>query len=463
MPTPSRWHDTRIMQHSGLTGRTLVVLTFIGTCGAAPTAQTGEAGEAPVAVRTRANAWVRMAVPEPGESPPVIVDVIDPWGHIIWTGATRSDSIEFLTRDWADGVYTVRFMPGGERKLKVDSEHYGQVWARTGLMMRQIEKKRDSDGILPKELAGASNLLQRIITEYIWQQPEDHILGHLTFCQQRLGITTATATVRVLGSGAADWDGYEGPYRPGLRERSSMFVPPNAVVDFGTGAMRRLRRWGCSAKDVEHLFISHEHADHFDPASIAELAADRRDAGLSPLVVHGSKIVCDRLRGHLSKSGRSDLVVLDEMRAGGQTRAGELQAKAVRAAHATSADPLCFIFKWRGATVYYGTDSGYPRAETFAALAAERFDVFALDTTAASNDDGREHGDVGDVIRLVDKLRAAGAIDTWTTVLAVHQSRREGPTTIRDIPVFTQRAGFTCSYDGMPIPIAFRVTSQPAE
>ncbi|HPD32216.1 MAG TPA: MBL fold metallo-hydrolase [Phycisphaerae bacterium] len=451
------------MQHFGSAGRTLVVLTFLGTCGAAPTARTGEAGEAPVAVRTRANAWVRMAVPEPGESPPVIVDVIDPWGHIVWTGATRTDSIEFLARDWADGVYTVRFTPGGEKKLKVDSEYYGRVWARAGLMVRQLEKKRDPDGILPKELAGASNLLQRIITEYVWQQPDDHVEGHLTFCQQRLGITTATATVRILGSGAADWDGYEGSYRPGRRERSSVFMPPNTMVDFGTDAMRRLRRWGYSAENVEHLFISHEHADHFDPASIAELAANRRDAGLSPLVVHGSKIVCDRLRDHLSKSGRSDMAVLDEMQAGGQTRAGELQVKAVRAAHATSDDPLCFILKRRGATVYYGTDSGYPKAEAFAALAAERFDVFAIDTTFASSDDGREHGDVGDLVRLVDRLRAAGAIDTWTTVLAIHQSRREGPTTIPDMPVFTQRAGFACSYDGMPIPIAFCVTSQPAK
>lgn len=451
------------MQHFGSAGRTLVVLTFLGTCGAAPTARTGEAGEAPVAVRTRANAWVRMAVPEPGESPPVIVDVIDPWGHIVWTGATRTDSIEFLARDWADGVYTVRFTPGGEKKLKVDSEYYGRVWARAGLMVRQLEKKRDPDGILPKELAGASNLLQRIITEYVWQQPDDHVEGHLTFCQQRLGITTATATVRILGSGAADWDGYEGSYRPGRRERSSVFMQPNTMVDFGTDAMRRLRRWGYSAENVEHLFISHEHADHFDPASIAELAANRRDAGLSPLVVHGSKIVCDRLRDHLSKSGRSDMAVLDEMQAGGQTRAGELQVKAVRAAHATSDDPLCFILKRRGATVYYGTDSGYPKAEAFAALAAERFDVFAIDTTFASSDDGREHGDVGDLVRLVDRLRAAGAIDTWTTVLAIHQSRREGPTTIPDMPVFTQRAGFACSYDGMPIPIAFCVTSQPAK
>jgi ribonuclease BN (tRNA processing enzyme) len=436
----------------------LVGTILIAVCGAAPTTQTGEETLVKEGGRTRAGAWTRMAVPRPNADRPVAVDVLDPAGGIIWTGATRGDTITFIPRDWADGTYAVRFTPGGEQKLRVATEYFGQVWARAGLMLRELDKRRDPNGLPPKELAGASNLLQRIITEYIWQQPEDRIQGHLTFCEQRLGITTGTATVRILGSGAADWNGYEGDYRPGLRERSMMFMPPNAVLDFGTDALRRLRRWGYTPEDVEHVFITHEHADHFDPKSLAEFAAQRRQAGLSALVIHGSKVVCDQLKTYLSSQKASELIVLDELHAGSQTRAGELEVKAVRASHPTSPDPLCFILKWRGATVYYGTDSSYPNAETFAALAAEHFDVFAHDTTAASSDDGREHSDLGDLMLLVGRLRAAGAIDTWTTVAAIHQSR-EGPRIIPDLAVLEKHAGFTSSYDGVPIPIAFKTAA----
>lgn len=441
-----------------LTRSTFACLLLVGLLGAAPAAQPTREILVPDGGKTRPGAWTRMAVPQQVGDQPVIVDVLDPAGHILWTGATREETVSFSCGEWSDGDYTVRFTPGGTRKLRVAGEFFGRVWAKTGLMMREIEKRRDSDGMPPKDLVGASNLLQRIVTEYIWQQPDDHVEGHLTFCQQRLGLTVDTATVRILGSGAADWNGYEGDYQPGLRERSSMFMPPNAVVDFGTDAMRRLRRWGYSAKDVEHLFISHEHADHFDPESITGLAVERHNAGLAPLTVHGSKVVCERLNTALSKDGRASLVALDEMHAGGRTQAGELLVKAVRANHPTSSDPLCFILKWRGTTLYYGTDSGYPRAEAFAALAAERFDVFACDTTAASSDDGREHGDIGDLMRLAGRLRAAGAIDPWTTVVAIHQGRAEGPRIVPDLHVLQQRAGFTCSYDGMPIPIAFPAT-----
>jgi len=460
MPARNRGRDMRIMRHLRLTRDTVVFLILISTCGAGPATMTSETIPIRDGGRTRAGAWTRMAVPQPNADQPVIADVLDPWGHIVWTGATRTNEIEFLTRDWADGAYTVRFTPGGEQKLRVDTEFVGEVRARAGLMLREIDKRRDPDGRPPQDLAGASNLLQRIITEYMWQQPDSHIKGHLTFCQQRLGMTTASATVRILGSGAANCGGYEGHYRPGLRERSSMFMPPNAVVDFGTDAMRRLRRWGYSAKDVEHLFISHEHADHFDPASITELASERHKAGLRRLVVHGSKLVCDRLKDHLSKSNRSSLVVTDEMKAGGQTKAGDLLVTAVRASHATSSDPLCFILRHRGATVYYGTDTGYPNAETFADLAAERFDVFAHDATAASGDDGREHSDLGDLMLLIGRLRAAGAIGTWTRVVAIHLSP-EGPQMLPDIATFEREVGFACGYDGMPIPIAFAAT-QPS-
>ncbi len=450
-----------MMQHFRLARNTLVFVTFMCSLGAGPATRTSETIPIRDGGRTRAGAWTRMAVPKPNADQPVITDVIDPWSQTIWTGATRGDAVEFFTRDWADGTYTVRFTPGGEQKLKIDTEFVGKVRARAGLLLREIDKRRDPNGLPPKDLAGASNLLQRAITEYMWQQPDSRILDHLTFCEQRLGIKTATATVRILGSGAADWDGYEGRYHPGLRERSSLFMPPNAMVDFGTDAMRRLRRWSYSAGQVEHLFISHEHADHFDPASVTELAVERQNAGLKPLVVHGNKLVCERLKDHLSKSNQSDLVLTDEMRAGTQARAGELQVKAVRASHPTSPDPLCFILKYRDATVYYGTDTSYPNAETFKALAAERFDVFAHDVTAASSDDGREHGDLGDLLLLIGRLRAAGAIDTWTRVVAIHLSR-EGPQILPDIPTFEHQAAFTCAHDGMPIPIAFPAT-QPSK
>lgn len=442
---------------SHITRRCTFVLGLAACAGLiAPAVRADERPPIPPGGRTRANGLTRMAVPKANRDKPVLIDILDPWDQPIWTGASRESTFEFFTRDWADGMYTVRFQPGGQQRLRVETELFGKVRARVGLMLRAIEPQRDADGLAPPRLQGASNLLQRIMTLFVWTQPSEAVEGHLAFCEQQLGHKTAAATVRILGSGSSKFTGYDGPYRPFARERSMMFVPPNAVVDFAANGERKLKRWGYRPGDVDHVFITHEHGDHFDIQAIVRFAQSR---GNDPtLVVHAGKTVCERLVAYLSVLRTSaPIIEIDELKPFVETQAGELRVKPVPATHQAGPTPLCYILRWRGTTVYYGTDSGYPSAETLAALARERFDVFAHDVTVASADDGVTHQDLGDFVLLVGKLRAAGAIDAWTRVVTLHQDKKEGPQILPDWNHFERQVGFECSYDGMPIPIAFRI------
>lgn len=406
--------------------------------------------------RTRANTLTPMAVPRPHADKPVIVDVLDDHDRILWTGATRTDTIRFFTRDWADGTYTVRFRPGGEQSIRVDTEYFERVRSRCGLLLRAIEARRDEDGMPPEDLAGASNLLQRIMTIFVWMQPEQAVDGHLAFCEQRLGFRTATATARILGSGASEFTGYDEPYRPGLRERTMMFVPPHAVVDFAANAERKLTRWGYKTDDIDHVFITHEHADHFDVKALVAFAIKRGDKGLT---VHSGQTVCKAIRDYLAIAdfATPPQITLDELSPGDERTAGDLRVKAVAATHTAGLHPMCYIFRYHGATLYYGTDTGYPMAETLAALSQERFDVFAHELTVASGDDGVTHCDLGDCLLLIGKLRKAGAIDTWTRVVTLHQSKPQGAYLLPDYNQWERLVGYESSYDGMPLPIAYRV------
>lgn len=409
---------------------------------------------------TRANAWTEIQVAAAkdgaGKASPESAEVVDPWGLIVWTGPTRDGVCSFFTRAWADGAYKLRLGSADEVPFRVDTEYFDGIRARAGLMLRAIDARRDADGQPPKEWWGASNLLQRIITLHLWRESRQKVEQHMSFCEQQLGFRTATASVRLLGSGAANVPGYAGPYRPLARERNMMFMPPNAVFDFNDLGRRKLERWGYGARDIEHVFISHSHADHFDAKAVLAFARLRVDAGLGRLTVHSGKASCDQLRQLLVTPADKDLIAIDELEPGRRTVAGELEVEAVAATHAADSDPLCYIARWRGATVYYGTDTGYPRAPAYASLAARRFDVFAHEMTAASGDDGMTHMDLGDFQLLVGKLRAAGAIDPWTRVVSMHQSP-EGPQILPDYGHFQQSIGFECGYDGMPIPIAYRL------
>ncbi|GMU22653.1 MAG: hypothetical protein AMXMBFR13_27380 [Phycisphaerae bacterium] len=417
------------------------------------------AAEEPMAIgeggRIRANSWLRMAVPQGTTEGMTRVEIVDPWDHAVWKGAAFGKHIELYTRDWADGRYTARFTPGGELRFEVATEYIESIRARCGLLLREIEKKRDADGMVDGPLRGVSNLLQRIITLFVANLDRPRLEQHLTFCERETGIRTASATARILGSGSANFEGYEGPYRPFSRERSTMFMPPDVICDFSSTTPRKMARWGYKISDINHLLISHSHADHFDAPAIAAFARQRKQAGRPPPVVHSGSVACRALRELLAKTGEQDLVRLDELSPGRESEAGEVRILPVRANHSTDSDPLCFIMRWRGATCYYGTDTTYPKAETSAALARERFDVFAHEITAATADDGLHHCDLGDLLLLVGKLRRAGAIDTWTRVVSIHQDV-EGVQMLPDYTHHERAVGFECSYDGMPIPFAYR-------
>jgi L-ascorbate metabolism protein UlaG (beta-lactamase superfamily) len=295
------------------------------------------------------------------------------------------------------------------------------------------------------------------MTMHIYQKPDDEISGNLAFGELALGIKAGVATFRILGSGSSLFKGYEGRYKPFHRERTMMFVPPNAVCDFAANGERKLRRWGYSPKDIDHLFITHPHADHFDEAAIARFAQNRRRAGKrQPLRVYSGNNACDRLEKHLKKENITDATIeIVRLKTFEEYQADEITIKPVDVRHSVGDDPLCFIMRWKGVTSYYGTDTGYPPARTYEALTKERFDVFAHEITIVSAEDGITHSDLGDVQLLVDKLRRAGAIDTWTRVVSLHQDPRS-VYALPDVLDWQRIVGFECSYDGMPIPAAYR-------
>ena len=406
----------------------------------------------------RANSVVRMAVPEPNPTDPVLIDITDPWGQTIWTGASRENTFEFVTRDWADGAYTIQFTPGGDQQFNVDTAYYDEIRARIGLLLRAIDAQRDPDDAAPPSLVSTADALQHAdaIDVYFWDQGT--MRSFLTSAEGAVGMNTAAGIVRIIGSGAADHANYAGSYKPGYRERSMMFMPPNAIFDCGTDSVRKLTRWGYAAADIEHIFITHSHADHYDAGEIAELAHQRILSGLAPLTVHAGNASCNDLESYLAYAGMTGEVIVDRIDVGSVVQAGALSVKAVRGNHWLSSDPLCFIIHWMGKTVYYGTDSAHPGAATYAALAAETFDIFAHELTIIySTDTGAVHMDLGDFDRLVRRLREDGAIKPWTRVVSIHQ----GPQAAQIVPDYfhrCQRIGFESSYDGMPIPLAHTYT-----
>ncbi len=409
----------------------------------------------------RANSWLVIREKPAHEGHPVEARIIDPWQQTIWSGSSRGSDITLLARDWADGAYRLELSTGRQFDFTVDTAYFESVRARAALMLQTIDEQRDPDGRAPEPVRGVANLLQRVMTEYLWIQPPQRVLEHLIFCERHLGFRTQAVPARIIGSGAADFDGYESPYKPFQRERSMMFIPPDAVFDFGSNARRRLKRWGYEPRHVEHVFVTHSHADHFDTPEIIAWAHTRAAENLAPLHVYAGHSACSELQKALGPQDTSRIVI-HELAPGREVQAGSLRVLPVAATHDPRATPLCFIARWRGATLYYGTDTAYPRADTLDVLKRERFTLFAHELTACSGEDQKDHTDIGDFHLLTGLLREAGAIRRHTRVVSIHQSR-QGPWWMPDYNYFQSVIGFECSWDGMPLPIAYRVEDKATD
>jgi len=154
-------------------------------------------------------------------------------------------------------------------------------------------------------------------------------------------------------------------------------LPPNVH----TAALRL----NTSLAQVQHLFVTHSHQDHFDPCTLAaagrnpehplHLYCNRRVADLLPLYARFNRFF------GLEKLGIMMHVLspFDSVTAGEDGAPFELIS--LRADHdrTGSEDPLLYIFKRNGKTLLYACDTGWFPDETWQEVQKHSFDLVMLD------------------------------------------------------------------------------------
>ena len=49
-----------------------------------------------------------------------------------------------------------------------------------------------------------------------------------------------------------------------IRKNSCAFIAPNILIDFPNEVFMQAEKWGVDLVDLEYLFITHSHDDHFN-------------------------------------------------------------------------------------------------------------------------------------------------------------------------------------------------------
>lgn len=229
--------------------------------------------------------------------------------------------------------------------------------------------------------------------------------------------------VQLLGTGSADrwpnpWCGCDrcAWARSGgwHRARTSALVDGHLLVDPGPDV-------GAGGHDLTHVrtvLVTHDHPDHLDPAFLLAWAW----AHGPRLVVAGPLEAIDRCRDWV---GPQAPVEFRALAAGDRLRAGDLQVRALPAAHSTRAgrdpDGTALLFEVVGsdAALLYATDTAAVPHDDL----ADRYDLVLLELTFGDTlDHGTAHLDLASFGHEVARLRADGRLAPGARVVAVHLS-----------------------------------------
>lgn len=259
--------------------------------------------------------------------------------------------------------------------------------------------------------------------------------------------------VMLLGTGAAD--GWPNPFcgcescsdarrRGEVRGQTAALVDDELLIDCGPEVPGAASRLGRSLAGVRQLLITHAHSDHLGPQV---LLSRSWVPGAGPLEVIGP---ADALESCRPWVGPDDPVRFIPVAAGDRLTVGPYDVRVLPARHRVFRDGDAVLYDLTGpdgSRLLWATDTGPWPDEWVEAVRGARYDAVFLEETLGDREDiSPSHLGLGRFADMLSRLRAVGAVDEATDVLAVHLGHHNPPV---DHLVGRLRAhGARMGYDG---------------
>ena len=196
-----------------------------------------------------------------------------------------------------------------------------------------------------------------------------------------------------------------------VRSRTAYAVDGNIRIDFGPDAIWQSNRLGIPLTGLRHLFFTHSHEDHFYPDDLFPVWRFLPE----PLHIYGSAVMLNKLRCHRS-------LILHELFPGSQVEIPEsgLTVTAFAADHIPTETAMLYLLEHGKNRILIGNDSNIFPDATIKQLRGKLCCNVFLDCTWGDTDRGCGHMGYPNNKKLVEKLRAVGAVDAQTQIHPTH-------------------------------------------
>jgi phosphoribosyl 1,2-cyclic phosphate phosphodiesterase len=243
---------------------------------------------------------------------------------------------------------------------------------------------------------------------------------------------------------------------PNIRTRTSLAVDGKILLGFGPDTYAQATKGGVPLADLEAVFISHYHYDHFDPS---DLRFRRKPYTASKprtvLALHGNERVLESARRILGDPHQSN-IALRALEAKSPVEVGEHRVTPYATVHDPKQPSFAFVVESGGQTMLVAYDMQDFETETWVELARLKFDVVVLDCLRGSlkPKKGCGHMTIAEMLAIAARLETLGALKEPHRIVAVHFSHIGGLLHAEvEAELASARTDVIAAYDGLEIDI----------
>lgn len=241
-----------------------------------------------------------------------------------------------------------------------------------------------------------------------------------------------------------------------IRTRTQALLDDDLLIDFPPDSYCHALQYQLDMGKLQTLLVTHSHMDHWFPTDLIHRHSHFGHGAQGILHVYGNEaveklyydnILIDRFKPH----PLDDAVQFHRIEGGSRFQAGKWEIVAVPADHDKRENPLVYICKKEGKSLFYGHDTGAnlsPKA--WELLSEERFDLISLDATMGQKTIGGYHMGLPDIEPFVEKLKNLGCVDNHTRIVINHFSHN-GQMTHDELSAWAEKRGMVAAYDGLTL------------
>ena len=251
-----------------------------------------------------------------------------------------------------------------------------------------------------------------------------------------------------------------------IRSNSCAFLSPDCMLDMGAEAFQQARKFGAPIVDIQYLFMTHSHEDHFYPQHLLwrwmtpgqELPPGHDTFGprfseLPMLHVYGNADVCARLAPRLDTADGEERyrMRLHPVEYGRQGQAGDITYLPLEGNHRDrTCNSVNYVLQRDGRTILYALDTGWFHDHTYELIKRYRYDLVVIEGTFGYGMDSAGHFNLKKLERAIECFQRDNLLREGARFCASHICPHFSPVHDEYAPILAKK-GITLAYDGMKL------------